>query len=221
MKKVLVVLTTLLLAPQLFADDFYPIASVASSTSASDLFPAANLIQGPGVGFDAAAPYNRLLGGAEGTWVTAAPGGFPSDFIAVAGAPVITLDLGADRALSEISAWGYSDTNANGVSQFSLRFASQADGPGGFGSTISYNPSFPLANSQLIRQSNLFNQVVTARYVEFTASDNFFVAPGDGSGGATAGGDRVGLGEIAFMVPEPSSLVLLLAGGLLLLARRR
>ncbi len=98
------------------------------------------------------------------------------DFIAVAGAPVITLDLGADRALSEISAWGYSDTNANGVSQFSLRFASQADGPGGFGSTISYNPSFPLANSQLIRQSNLFNQVVTARYVEFTASDNFFVA---------------------------------------------
>jgi hypothetical protein len=63
---------------------------------------------------------------------------------------------------------------------------------------------------------------VSARYVQFTATDNFFVAPGDGSGGETPGGDRVGLGEVAFsVVPEPSSMVLILiAMGLLALRRR-
>ena len=69
-----------------------------------------------------------------------------------------------------------------------------------------------LVNDATIRQSNLFDEVVTARYVEFTASDNFFIAPGNGSGGETPGGDRVGLGEIAFqVVPEPTSVTLLLS----------
>ena len=76
---------------------------------------------------------------------------------------VITLDLGVDSALSEISAWGYSNANANGVSQFKLRFASAADGAGSFGTSISYNPTFSLANNQTIRQSNLFDRVVNVR----------------------------------------------------------
>ncbi|MEM9659244.1 MAG: LamG-like jellyroll fold domain-containing protein, partial [Planctomycetota bacterium] len=43
---------------------------------------------------------------------------------------------------------------------------------------------------------------VTARYVDFVVVDNFFVEPGDGSvAGTDAGGDRVGLGEVAFPVP--------------------
>ena len=54
-----------------------------------------------------------------------------------------------------------------------------------------------------------------------TITDNYFTAPGDGSGGTLAGGDRVGLGEVAFeIVPEPSSLSLLLIG-ILGLRRRR
>ena len=36
-----------------------------------------------------------------------------------------------------------------------------------------------------------------------SAEDNFYISPGDGSGGETPGGDRVGLGEIAFAVSEP------------------
>ena len=47
------------------------------------------------------------------------------------------------------------------------------------------------------RQPFVFDEIVAARFVEFTARDNFFVAPGDGE---TPGGDRVGLGEIAFPV---------------------
>ena len=56
------------------------------------------------------------------------------------------------------------------------------------------------------------------------AEDNFFVAPGDGSAGGAPGGDRVGLGEIAFqVVPEPSSVLLLITAvvGLLGLRRRK
>ena len=55
---------------------------------------------------------------------------------------------------------------------------------------------------------------VTARYVRMTALDNFFVAPGNGTEvpGSLSGGDRVGLGEVAFSVPEPASISLLLFG---------
>jgi len=51
----------------------------------------------------------------------------------VAGAPVFALDLVADVSLEEISVWGYASTNANGVSEFSLRFATDAEGTDGFG----------------------------------------------------------------------------------------
>ena len=63
----------------------------------------------------------------------------------------------------------------------------------------------------IMRQTYAFGETIVARYVELTASDNFFVAPGDGSGGGPIGGDRIGLGEVAFPVPEPASLVLEMA----------
>ncbi len=186
-------------APPAETGEFYPISSIESSTAADDFFVVDNLIQGPGVGFNASEPFEKLIGGEQGNWVTAAPGGFPADYIEVAGAPVLTLDLGSDVLLGEISVWGYSSNNANGVSAFSLRFATDAEGAAGFGSSISYNPTFePTNDDDTERQSFAFSEQVTARYVEFTADDNFFVAPGDGSGGETPGGDRTGLGEIAF-----------------------
>jgi hypothetical protein len=218
------------------AQNFKPIDSITSSTAATDLWPVSNLILGPGVGFDANPPHDKLLAGPVGNWVTAAPGGFPSDYITVAGTPVLVLDLGADVPLFEISVWGYASENANGVSDFKLRFATAAEGPGGFGASIAFNPQFFPSNNSTSRQSFPFGQVVVARYVEFTALDNFFIAPGDGSGGETPGGDRVGLGEIAFedagrvAIPIPASSVasraglviaLLLIGSLILARRRR
>ena len=194
------------------AASFYPISSISSSTAADDLRPAANLIQGPGVGFDASLPHDKTLGGDSGNWVTAAPGGFPSDYIAVQGSPVLRLDLGQDRPLTEISVWGDTSSNANGVSQFSLQFATDAEGPAGHGTSILLNPVFFPTNNDTVRQSFSLGQTVFARYVEFTADDNFFIAPGNGSGGETVGGDRVGLGEIAFAVPEPAGALCVAVG---------
>jgi hypothetical protein len=199
---------------------FYPIANIEASTQADDLWPAFNLIQGPGIGFDTNEPHDKTLGGADGNWVTAACG-FPCDYIETTGMPVLTIDLGEDRDLSEINVWGYASTNANGVSEFDLRFATDADGPGGFGTSITFNPTYVgLLNDDTTRQTFVFAQAVTARFVEFTALDNFFVAPGDGSGGEIPGGDRVGLGEIAFPIPEPTTALLMLVGILMLTLHR-
>lgn len=204
----LAVLLGLVTAPNVRALDFHPISSVTSSTAADDFFPVINLIEGSGVGFDAAEPHNQIIvGGPESLWVTAAYG-FPRDYIELDGTPVITLDLGADVPLSSISTWGYSDGNANGVKEFKLRFATGAEGTAGFGTSITYNPTFTMDFPTAPMQLNAFSETVTARYVEFTATDNFFLAPGDGSTGGLPGGDRVGLGEIAFAIPEPSTLTL-------------
>ena len=197
-------LAAFFVAQSALAAEFYPIASVEASTSANDLYPAANLIQGPGVGFDANEPHDKTSDGADGNWVTAADAGFPADYIELVGMPVISLDLGQDRDLSEISVWGYSNTNTNGVSEFTLSFATEAEGPSGGSATAGpYATAGDLAtgeNDSTTRQSFSFDPV-TARYVEFTALDNFFVAPGDGSTGGLAGGDRAGFGEIAFCHP--------------------
>jgi hypothetical protein len=142
MKRVVLILfvAALSTAPGLAAN-FYPISSVTSSTAASDLFPVGNLIQGPGVGIAAAEPHDKILSDAAGNWVTAACG-FPCDYIATTGMPVLTFDLGADVALTEVSTWGYNSSNANGVKEFSLKFATQAEGTGGFGTSILFNPTY-------------------------------------------------------------------------------
>ena len=208
----IVVLAALIVATQSVpAVVFHSIDAIQSSTQATDLYPVSNLIQGPGVGFDANAPHDKILSGAAGNWATADPGGFPSDYIAVAGMPVLTIDLGKDVLLTEISVWGSNSLNANGVSEFSLRFATETEGVGGFGTSIGFNPFYFPVSDDTLRQSFAFGQSLVARYVEFTARDNLFVSPGDGSTGGLPGGDRLSLGEVAFAasVPEPASLVLI------------
>ncbi len=197
------------------AAGFFPITTASSSTAAGDLWPVDNLIQGPGTGFDAATPYTKLLDGETGNWVTDAPGGFPSDFIEDAGKPILIFDLGENVPLGEISLWGYAATNSNGLSEFSLRFATAAEGPADFGGSIAYNPTFAGIDSgefpnedNTSRFSFPFEEGVFARYVELTCEDNYFIAPGTGAGGEIPGGDRVGLGEVAFStLPAPSGIL--------------
>ncbi len=178
----------------LSATEFHPISSISSSTSGTDLFSVNNLIQGPGSGYSATEPHNSIGGGSTSTWVTNAPNGGSGDYFANGVPdPVLIIDLGADRSLSEISTWGYANSNTNGGREFTLRFATSAEGTGGFSDSITYSPSFQAAFSADTRDSNSFSQNVTARYVELTFTDNWR----NGQGG-TPGGDRVGLGEIAF-----------------------
>ncbi len=164
------------------------------------------MIEGAGVGFDAADPHNRT---STLTWVTNAPNGGAGDYFSPTPnpSPRLVFDLGQDVWLGEISVWGYADTNANGTKDFSLQFATEADGPGGFGTSISSNPTFVATQPVTPRQSFEFDDVLSARYVELTPLDNFF-------GINPPGGDRVGLGEVAFAVteappvPEPASIAI-------------
>lgn len=191
---------------------FYPILGVTSDTSATDEpgYIAGNLIQGPGVGFDASAPHDQLgAGGASFAWVTNAPNGGLGDYFAPTPnpGPRLVFDLGSSVSLSEISLWGYSDSNVNGISSMDLRFSDT--------STFS---GTPISISGIIRpyaprQSFSFAEV-SARYVELVPTDNLF--------GTGPGGDRVGIGEVAFAipVPEPSTTALSFIA-LAVLARRR
>ncbi len=193
------------------AATFYTPVSVTSSNSVA-FYAVSNLNQGPGIGYSSTLPHDAFIDTPANTWVTDAPGGYPSDYIAQVGTPVLVIDLGSDLYLTEISTWGYTTGNDNGVSAFSLRFATSAQGSGGFGTSIPGQSGFNAAKSDITRDSHPLSPV-TARWVEFTATDNYFLSPG------TTGGDRVGLGEIAFeAIPEPSSALL---GGVALLGLMR
>lgn len=196
---------------------FTPVAITSPNSTVYTTYVLSNLYQGPGVGFDAAEPHKApTTGGAGFNWVTIAPTPV-ADYYTAFPAPILIIDLGQNRLLSEISIWGYSSGNTNGVKDFSLRFATAAEGAAGFGTSITYHPSFEALFDPTLRDSNPFSQPVTARYVEMTITDNWA-----GFQGATAGGDRVGVGEIAFEnVPEPASAVVAGLSGLLLFGRRR
>ncbi len=189
----------------------------ATTTTTGDLWSVSNLVQGPGTGFDANDPHNQLGSAGGSRWVTAAPGGFPSDFIVAAGEPVLTFDLGSNTSINAIHTWGYSVSNANGVKDFSLRFATDAEGTGGFGTSITSNPILSMLIDDVSMQTNEFG-VVNARYVEMTVHSTHI---SNGGNGPPAGGDRVGLGEVAFSVPEPSSVLLGFLGLAGLAFRRR
>lgn len=222
--KTLLLSNTLLLASALgaHAATFYAVTDLATNMVDGNPGgnPVTNISEGAGVGFDAAEPHDAT----GGVWYTNDPGGFPSDYIAANPGPeYIWLDLGADSLLGEISYWGYSTGNANGMRDFNVSFATDAEGGAGglgdelYGTSITANPVFAALQDNVPRQSFSFTPV-TARYVRVEATSTFFEQPGAG-----AGGDRLGIGEIAFaVIPEPSSAILgLLAGSALLFRRRR
>ena len=118
----------LLLSTAVGAADFHPITSATTSTS-NDLWAVSNLIQGPGSGFNSAQPHTANGTGSGYAWVTEAPNGGTEDYYANGVSdPVLVFDLGSNRQLNEISTWGYADTNTNGAKDFTLQFATSAEG---------------------------------------------------------------------------------------------
>lgn len=193
------VVFTLFTSSLLCAADFYPISSVTTNMDSGNPGgnPLTNIIQGPGAGFAATPPH----AGPSATWYTTQAG---ADYVnGHAGPEYLFFDLGQDRYLSEISYWGYAATNANGLREFNLHFAKNADGPTGYGTTITANPNFAALLNPTPQQSFTF-PAVTARYVRLTAVSTFYNQPEAG-----AGGDRIGIGEIAFenTVPPADPLI--------------
>jgi len=187
------------------AAEFLPISAFGHNMVGDNPGGDPELAGGPGVGFDAAEPHGKL-GGAD-NWYTNAPGGFPSDYISVHDGPeYIWFDLGADVPLSEISYWGYANSNSNGMREFNLSFATDAEGgeallgDESYGTTITANPSFTAVQEESPWQSFPFPEAVTARYVRLEAVSTFYDQPGAGPGG-----DRLGIGDIAFLVSDATA----------------
>ena len=125
-----------------YPDPFDSVVVLYPDDIGGPFYPEENLIQGPGVGFEEDEPHDKIGGGDTSDWVTTDDCGYPADYIDCVGMPIIQLDLGKDVLLDEISTWGYADTNTNGMREFSLRFATDAEGLDGFGTSIAYNPTF-------------------------------------------------------------------------------
>lgn len=205
--KRIIISTSLLAASACVANAavFLPISAFGYNMVGANPGGDPELAGGPGVGFDAAEPHSKL-GGAD-NWYTDAPGGFPSNYISVHDGPeYIWFDLGADVPLSEISYWGYANSNSNGMREFNLSFATDAEGgeallgDESYGTTITANPSFTAVQEESPWQSFPFPEAVTARYVRLEAVSTFYDQPGAGPGG-----DRLGIGDIAFLVSDATA----------------
>jgi len=123
----------------------------------------------------------------------------------------IRFDLGEEVPISGIHVWNYNgnDTSARGIQNVDVRFSSDSiSGP--FSNTQSLTfAEAPQTTTYEGEQIDLASPV-TARFVEFDIQSNY----GDS--------DFSGLSEVRFTaVPEPASLALLGAGGLMLIGRRR
>ena len=125
--------------------NFLPVTSVDTAGEGE----AANLNQGPGIGFGAAEPHAVTAADTDAAaWATPSSS-VPDYFAATFPLPVWVIDTGEDVVLSEVSTWG-ATPSANSVREFSLRFATSAETPDAFMSgqvSIAYAPTFTASPS--------------------------------------------------------------------------
>ncbi|MEM9315863.1 MAG: hypothetical protein AAGA95_14645, partial [Pseudomonadota bacterium] len=165
----------------------------------SELFPVENLINGSGLD---AEQFGRHQGREFENWVTDAA--FPDYFSAGLPAPVLLFDLGEDVELNGMLLWNYTfgstdgNPQGNAAQDIRLQFATDAQGASGinedpaFAEDLRAGPPEPGLQPNNFRERHPFSRPVTARYVRMTILSNYADAEG------FSGGDRVGLGELAF-----------------------
>jgi hypothetical protein len=211
------------------ADQFY---------SADHIIDGSGLSSQPNTGDPLPDTWTHAWGNPAGeSWVTGDPGGFPADWFLASGTiPAFVLDLGQNSLLNTVHLWAYSggpgatgNYQGNSAKTLELRFNTAAEGDAVFvKQPVTVNMDHGLISetpvgSPMPRQ-DFDVGAQTARYVEMRITDNWYVAPGDGTGQDehghfVRGGDRVGLGEVRFSIPEPGTCALL-AGGLVLFVTR-
>jgi hypothetical protein len=217
-----ITVTVVLVALHSVQAQFITPVGISSSVPADAGSSTENVINGQGLD---PATGNHFWGDHTFSYVTAAIPGFPAKYDFEAQRPTLILDLGIDTQIGMIHVWGYSGGSgapmpqANSLKTFSLRFATDAEGPAGLGSSITYNPSFNLdpnnvppgdsASGFIVpREDFAFDELLTVRWVEMSLLDNFW-----DDQMLFRGGDRVGFGEVRFAaIPEPSALALIGAG---------
>ena len=215
-------------------------------TGADTLYAVENLINGsgldsmPATGSPLPAIWNHQFGNPSAdSWVSTDPGGFPADWFAASGTiPTFVIDLGQEFPVEAVHLWAYSGSTGvagtiqgNSARTVEFRFNTAAEGDGSFlGPAVTvqanHGPTSETPSGFILPRQDFAVGNITAQFVEMRVTDNWFVAPGDGSsadehGHLSRGGDRVGLGEVRFSaVPEPSTCALFALGLVLLLVNR-
>jgi hypothetical protein len=195
---------------------------VTSSTADTDLWMVRYLIGGEGL----IGSYNKdtLIDDLpahgvvrdDNSWVTKDRNG-SGDYFATGDKPFLTFKLDGRHALDRMVLWNYAgDGNAakNGVSAMTVDFSLTGDA-GSFTGGVALN-NIAVGSATEHAQVLSFGRQYSAQYVRLTLTDNFYDAMG--------GGDRVGLSEVMFSAPEPSSrwllVICLLGVGLFALRRK-
>ncbi|MBT3199515.1 MAG: hypothetical protein HN350_06320, partial [Phycisphaerales bacterium] len=160
--------------------------SATSSTSGSDLYNVAHLVDNSGLTDPSDAETTHANSNSGNSWVTA--DNMP-DYYPARPAPVLTFDLGGTYNLSSAILWNYAIAG-NAAKDITVEF-STTGASGVFGNPV------PIVVPQQAGAAHMISLGGThqANAVRMTITDNYY--------GQGAGGDRVGLGEVKFVDPKP------------------
>ena len=182
--------------------------SVTSSTAATDLWPAENLRNNSGLIGDLADAIHcvHYINRADNSWATSQSDNSTDYYAPGVPHPFLICELDEQYTLESIVLWNYAaDGDAGKNSAKSITVAFSQNGVD-FSGDVQITLCKGIANIQddIDEPAQIFSLGgVRANAVRLTITDNFWDGVGD-----QGGGDRVGLSEVKFLAPEPSSLLL-------------
>ena len=147
------------------------------------------------------------------SYVSTDPGGYPSDFFASLGDDTgvdIVYDLGADKSVGGALLWQYENNGGgpgsagNDAKTIEIYVNTEAQGSATFTGPAVIITMLPVEDADEdtendlggVNSAQVFTVNQTGRYVKIVITDNYYDT-------MTAGGDRVGLGEVRFTTENP------------------